>query len=67
DYFRFRFLTPRCVAAIAVSVEAHYRELFRPDKRNFHKKRPTAHFFTQNTIIRIFFEHIGDKKPEPQQ
>ncbi|WP_459582960.1 hypothetical protein, partial [Dickeya oryzae] len=26
DYFRFRFLTPRCVAAVAVSVEAHYRD-----------------------------------------
>ncbi|WP_269975718.1 hypothetical protein, partial [Dickeya lacustris] len=25
-------LTPRCVAAVAVSVEAHYRDFLRPDK-----------------------------------
>ncbi|WP_234424432.1 hypothetical protein, partial [Dickeya sp. ws52] len=37
-FFRFLFLTPRCVAAVAVSVDAHYREFFWPDKRNFQKR-----------------------------
>ncbi|MCO7264320.1 hypothetical protein, partial [Dickeya zeae] len=59
-------LTPRCVAAVAVSVEAHYRELFRPDKRNFHKKNATAHLLTKNVIKRMFIKQIDDKKPESQ-
>ncbi|MCI4070921.1 hypothetical protein MRO71_19715, partial [Dickeya dianthicola] len=35
---RFPRLTPRWLIAVAVSVDAHYREFFWPDKTNFQKK-----------------------------
>ncbi|WP_238550815.1 hypothetical protein, partial [Dickeya chrysanthemi] len=43
-FFRFLFLTPRCIAAVAVSVDAHYR-----DQNGLHN-----HFFNLFFRSRIF-------------
>ncbi|HGG8714113.1 TPA: hypothetical protein ACJJY0_001336, partial [Enterobacter asburiae] len=53
DYFRYFLLTRRRVCRCSVSVEAHYRELFRRDKRKFKKSFHPRFFFTNRGEIEL--------------